>query len=89
MHSYATFSFVILRTLSHGAMKSYVPNGEFGHKSGDFPFERYVLAGILDLNGDGVMEVIVESSYYEGGGDEVYEIKNGRPRRVLEVVDGA
>lgn len=51
--------------------------------------QRYAIAGLLDLNGDGALEIIVETSYYEGGGDEVYGVRNGRARRVLQVEDCA
>lgn len=83
------YSFVLLRTVSSGTVKTYVLSGEFGHAGKDAPSERYNLAAVLDLNGDGVLEIVVETSYYEGGGNEIYDVKSGRPRRVLKVVDGA
>ena len=88
-HQKNDYSFVLLRTLSHGAVHSYVLNGDFGHKDATELTEKYGIAGVLDLNGDGILEIVVETSYYEGGGDEVYEVKSGRPKRVLQVEDGA
>ena len=42
------------------------------------------IIGVLDLNGDGKMEVIVQWQYYEGGGFDVYSFDGLRARRVLE-----
>jgi hypothetical protein len=50
---------------------------------------KYQLANVLDLNGDGKLEVIVETSYYEGAGAIIWDISGGRPKKVLEAADGA
>ncbi len=41
------------------------------------------IVGVLDLNGDRKMEIVVEWTYYEGGGYDVYTIEGPRVRRVL------
>ena len=33
--------------------------------------------GIIDMNGDGIWEVITEDGYYEGGGYNFHKFKNG------------
>ena len=82
------YSFVMLRTIVQGKVRTYVLDGEFGHKGSEAPSQNFALANVIDLNGDGTLEIVVETSYYEGGGDEVFEIRNGRPKRVLQVEDG-
>jgi hypothetical protein len=41
------------------------------------------VVGVLDLNGDGKLEIVVQWQYYEGGGFDVYTFDGARPRRVL------
>jgi hypothetical protein len=43
----------------------------------------FTVSAILDLNGDGKMEVVVNWDYYEGQGVEAYEIKGGAAKKVL------
>lgn len=49
----------------------------------------YRLAAILDLNGDGVMEIVVENGYYEGGGVGVFTAEGGEPELILHEGCGA
>jgi hypothetical protein len=84
------YSFVMLRRASGGKVATYVLDGCFlPNPAYDDTVNVYTVGGVLDLNGDGVMEVIVRSQYYEGGGAKLFEMKNGRPRKVLAAVDGA
>ena len=39
---------------------------------------------LADLSGDGKMEIVPETSYYEGNWKQVFEMKNGKPLKVLE-----
>ena len=50
---------------------------------GDFGYSK--LLGIIDLNGDGVLEYFVESGYYEGAGYILYNSKDGE---LTEVASG-
>lgn len=50
---------------------------------GDFGYSK--LLGIIDLNGDGETEYLVESGYYEGSGIILYNSKNGE---LTEVASG-
>jgi hypothetical protein len=84
-----TYSFVMLRTPAANGVRSTVLAGEYSRKGDDSVFHKYAIGQVLDLNGDGAMEIVVETSYYEGGGDQVFEVKNGRPKLVLQVEDGA
>lgn len=41
------------------------------------------LAAVLDINGDGKMEIITRGRYYQGQWGTVYEWRNGYPKEVL------
>ena len=41
------------------------------------------LAALLDLNGDGKMEIVVRGQYYEGSWAEVFEWRGGKPKAIL------
>lgn len=47
------------------------------------------ISAIADLNGDGVMEIIIYGGYYEGSGSVAYEIKDNKATSVLECSCGA
>jgi len=49
----------------------------------------YNLAAVLDLNGDGKLEVIVYSFYYEGGETTIYRCGPEKAEAVLSVACGA
>lgn len=49
----------------------------------------YDLTSILDLNGDGSMEIVVYSYYYEGSFTTVYELKDGKAKTVLDAGCGS
>jgi len=85
-----TYSCVILRMVVGGKLTTKVLGGAFYKKNGDKgPVEKYDIENVLDLNGDGVMEIVVASHYYEGGGSAVFEVKSGAPVKVLAAADGA
>lgn len=49
----------------------------------DFPTPgRFTLAAVADLNGDGVMEVMVRDRFWEAGGMQVFSLADGRLARV-------
>ncbi len=48
---------------------------------------RNQVAAVLDLNGDGKMEIVIESGYYEGGATLVIEIQDGKPVMVYPKAD--
>jgi hypothetical protein len=55
--------------------KDPVQTGNWHHKE--------TIAAILDINGDGVMEVITSFRSFRDGGKSVYEIKGRKPKQVL------
>lgn len=64
--------------------------GELNAKNGNSGGVNQIfeLTHLLDLNGDGRMEIVVESTYYEGGGVEIHEWNRGKLKQVLEASDG-
>lgn len=80
------YSVVVLRRLVAGKVKSTVVAGEY------FVRQRYEgeaapnilsVAAVLDLNGDGAMEVLVGWEYHEGSGIEAYVVHGTKARRVF------
>lgn len=83
------YSFVALRRVVNGQMRTQVLSGEFyPETTEDAALNIYQVAGVLDLNGDGVLEVLVNSSYYEGGGLKVWQLQRDQLVGVLAVECG-
>jgi hypothetical protein len=84
-----SYSFVLLRWLVDGKVRSRVLEGEFYPKKATFNApNRYRVGGVYDLDGDGRMEVVVESAYYEGGATTVYRCTPAKIEKVLEIACG-
>ena len=45
----------------------------------------YEVAGLLDLDGDGKLEVLVRTGYYEGGGMQVWQSRGDKLVKVIEM----
>ena len=79
------FSVVVLRQ-SNGTVTKV--GGEIHSKPDNGFHQYYELAHVLDLNGDGAMEIVVQSSYYEGGGADVYGWRGAKVKQLLTASDG-
>jgi hypothetical protein len=78
------YSFVLLRKLVRGRVKNILIGGEFYPRAVPFgAINEYEIAALADLNGDGKMELVMGSHYYEGAGSEVYEIRGAVAKEVL------
>ncbi len=83
------YSFALLRKTVNGKPQNILLGGDFFTaklvRSGDFdpPSEREITA-IADLNGDGKMEIGLAVLGYEYNGNTIFEMKNGKPVKVLE-----
>ena len=84
------YSIVFMRKLVRGKVETVVLAEDIQTKKVDFgaPF-KFDIAGVLDLNGDGVMEVVLHDRYYEGIGSSVLEIKGTKYEVVLDAGCGA
>jgi hypothetical protein len=80
------YSFALLRKTVGGKAQNILIEGEFFKKRGyyDPPNERRILA-VADLNGDGRMEIVLDTFYYEGNWKQVFEIDGAKLSKVLEV----
>ena len=80
------YSFTLVRKTVNEKTKNVLIEGEFITKSDyyDPPNTREILA-VADLNGDGRMEVVLNTHYYEGSWKQVFEMQNGTPVKVLEI----
>ncbi len=90
-----SYSFVLLRQVVAGVVQTKLIEGEFHPKvfsgpegSFDAP-ARYEISAVLDVDGDGKMEVIVEGAYYEGGWTTIYRCQAKKPEALLRVACGA
>lgn len=85
-----TYSFVMLRRVVGGKVKTELVGGEFYPKAtADAAPNRYELGALLDLNGDGKIDIVVRSAYYEGDEVTVYECGKSGLKKVLSVGCGA
>jgi hypothetical protein len=85
-----SYSIVTLRRVVAGKVQTQLVAGELYPKP-DEPVAPnvYQVAAVLDLNGDGKLEVIVHSFYYEGGQTTIYCCQPDKVEAVLSVECGA
>jgi hypothetical protein len=84
-----SYSIVILRRVVVGNVQTKLVAGEVYAKPDESGLPHvYNLAAVLDLNGDGKLEVIVHSFYYEGGQTTIYRCQPDRIEEVLSVECG-
>lgn len=83
------FSLVLLRRVARGKAQTIPIVSEIELKNHADPiqtgkwFHKETVAAILDLNGDGMMEIITAFQSIRDGGKSVYEVKGRKPRMVL------
>jgi hypothetical protein len=87
------YTLVVFRKLADGEAQDTVVDGEYYPKGWDRnaphdPSVRDVLA-ILDVDGDGRLEVLVRKRYHEGGGIAVYAVEGKQPKLVFAEGCGA
>jgi hypothetical protein len=87
------YSVVLLRRVVKGKVQTIVLDGEYHprprNRETEGPPNEYALTAVLDLNGDGRMEVIVEGGYYEGGWKTVYAFHGGKVENIFGCGCGA
>jgi hypothetical protein len=89
-----SYSMVILRRTVAGKVETQLVDGEFHPKayvskndSFDAP-NVYTMMAVLDLDGDGKMEIVINSSYYEGASTTIYRCKPNKVEKLLTVSCG-
>jgi len=84
------YSVVLLRKAVRGQLKTIVLEAEVHPKSVEFSAPNVSrIAGVLDADGDGKMEILVRSRYYEGTSTTVYQLQGGQAPPVLSEGCGA
>ncbi len=84
------YSMVFLRKVVAGKVETVVLDGNFYPKAVEFGASvTFNVTSLLDLNGDGTLEVVVSARYYEGAGTTVYEINGTQSKEVLSCACGS
>lgn len=87
-----TYALVLFRHVVQGKVETTIMQEEYYRedKGGEANSPTgYSFKGVLDLNGDGVLELILQSRYYEGTGIEVHAIQGNKLKMVLAEGVGA
>lgn len=79
------YSIALLRKVVAGEVRTMMLAESYYLKTDTFlaPSE-FTLTNLVDLNGDGQLEIMVKYQYYEGDGIAVHEVVGERQRQVLE-----
>ncbi len=80
-----------MRKVINGKAKNFLIAGEFHPKKPEIEdyISEFDLSAVADLNGDGRMELILESIYSYGGmSTEIYELDKNTLKEVLSVECG-
>src|SRR5262245_43322467 len=93
-----SYSMVLLRRVVDGKVETQLVAGEFhpkayqGKGSDDASFDApnaYKVIGVFDLDGDGKMEIVIGSNYYEGEEITIYHSDPKKVEALLSVSCGA
>ena len=85
-----SYSIVMLRRVTAGKLQTQLVAGEiYSQADASNAPNIYKIAAVLDLNGDGKLEVIVHSFYYEGGETTIYRCEPDKIEAALSVECGA
>jgi hypothetical protein len=80
------YSLVFLRKLVQGKVVTKIITGEYYPKATEFnaPSEHRII-GVLDLNGDGIMEIVLSGRYYEGDWVDAYQVDGVKITKLLSM----
>lgn len=79
------YSMVLLRRVVAGKVETELIAGDFSVKDEASAAYVYKVPAVLDLNGDGKLEIIVHSQYYEGAETTIYDCSGGKCEAALSV----
>jgi hypothetical protein len=85
-----SYSMVLLRRVVTGKVQTQLIEGEFYPKATGYNAPNaYKVIAVLDLDGDGKLEVVVASQYYEGAATTIYRCEPKKVEALLSVSCGA
>lgn len=94
-----SYSMVLVRRVIAGKVETQLVEGEFHPKAypgkgsdPDASFDApnaYKVVGTFDLDGDGKLEIVIHSHYYEGGATTIYRCDPKKTEALLSVACGA
>ena len=71
------YSVVFMRKVVQGKVVTSIIKGEYYPQLEEFKvLTEHKVIGVLDLNGDGIMEIVLSHQYYEGEWIGVYRVKD-------------
>ncbi|MBU4354671.1 MAG: VCBS repeat-containing protein [Proteobacteria bacterium] len=79
-----SYSLVLLRKVINGKVETLVIEEDYFPSPREYgvPY-RYWVGAVLDVDGDGVMEIVLHAMYYEGGWTSVYRVEGNKVEQVL------
>jgi hypothetical protein len=78
------YSLVLLRKVIHGKVENLVIEEDYFPANLKYGVPmRFRVGAVLDVDGDGAMEIVLHAMYYEGGGTSVFKIEGDKVTRVL------
>jgi hypothetical protein len=84
-----SYSMVLSRRVVAGKVETQLIEGEFYPKATGYNAPNaYKVIAVLDLDGDGKMEIVVTSQYYEGGETTIYRCDPKKIEALLSVACG-
>jgi hypothetical protein len=86
--AHGSYSIALLRRVVAGKVVTEFITGQLYPKDESSTPNVYEIPAVLDLNGDGKLEVIVHSHYYEGAETTIYDCAGGKCKDVLSVSCG-
>ena len=84
------YSLVFLRKVVQGQVVTKIITGEYYPEAKKFagPAEHRII-GVLDLNGDGILEIVLSGRYYEGDWVEAYRVQGAKIIKLFSMGCGA
>ena len=84
------YSLVFLRQVVQGKVVTKIITGEYYPKAKKFnaPAEHRII-GVLDLNGDGSLEIVLSGRYYEGDWVEAFRVHGAKISKLFSMGCGA
>lgn len=73
------YSLFFVRTVVNEQVRTVMLQEEYHPRTSNEQINNdYALAGVLDVDGDGVMEIVMHGRYYEGDWATIFRVRNGR-----------